>query len=82
MRLRKGGRECRDDYCCGLHGSMVDRVGRYDIGYGYGYGVFLDELAFGLLLLVVVCSMLRFVADPKIDTWRHFPPLFCALLYG
>lgn len=60
MRLRKGGRECRDDYCCGLHGSMVDRVGRYDIGYG----VFLDEL--WLLacccLLVVVCSMLRFVA--------------------
>ena len=54
MRLRKGGRECRDDYCCGLHGSMVDRVGRYDI---IGYGVFLDELAFGLLLLVSCCLL-------------------------
>jgi len=64
---------------------MVDRVGRYDI---IGYGVFLDELAFGLLLLVSCCLLdvevrcsLPIRRLTRGDTSRHYFVRCCMILY-
>ncbi len=38
--------------------------------------VSMDECELACIIYVAFCAMHVEVADPKIDTWSHFPPLF------